>query len=163
VLFMGIIKNTNTNRFTRECVLNKDLVMKMLKHEEEITKGTFGQDMYRNSFNDPFISLSVEKALNRQTLSDFGFDTSDESVQMYRTIFKTYFKSPDDYDREVINSVHYMRENKCVFYKHPSMKLGQRIPNVDLYRLDGETKTTLYDAIGHPRPEHTIFAAFSLS
>lgn len=160
---MGITTGGDTTPFTRDSVLNRDLVIQMLCREEEITKSQKGQDMYRNSYNNPFISLEVEKALNRMVLSEFGFTTTDEDVSQYRTIFKTYFKSPEDYDREVIGSVHYMRENKCVFYKHPRMKTGQRIPNVDLYRLDGINKTSLYDAIGHPRPQYTLFAAFSLS
>lgn len=162
---MGLHTYNNEYRgtFTRKCVLNRELVIKMLKHEEQITRSEYGQSMYKNSFNNPFISLTVEKALNRKVLSDFGFDTSDESVECYRTIFKEYFRSPDDYDKEVIESVHYMRENKCVFYKYPPMKIGQRIPNVGLYQIDGKTKTTLYDAIGHPRPDYTVFAAFSLS
>lgn len=163
---MGVTKpdgTTTPKRFTRDDVLNRDLVIEMLRREEELTKSNVGQNMYRNSFNNPFISLEVEKALNRLVLSEFGFDTSDESVEMYRTIFKTYFRSPKDYDREVIESVHYMRENKCVFYTFPPMRTGQKIPNVDLYRLDGETRTNLYDAIGHPRPRYTVFAAFSLS
>lgn len=160
---MGITKNSTSKRFTRESVLNKDLVIQMLRHEEQITKSSFGQNMYRNSFNKPFVSLTVEKALNRQTLSDFGFDTSDESVEMYRTIFKQYFKTPHEYDKEVIGSVHYMRENKCVFYNREPMKFGQKIPNVNLYQLDGTTETTLHDCIGSPAPKYTIFAAFSLS
>ena len=57
------------------------------------------------------MSLDVEKMINRIVLNYFGFDTSNESVENYRTIFRTYFKSPNDYDVEVINSVHYMREN----------------------------------------------------
>jgi len=161
---MGVITNgVSFKRFNHDDVLNRDLVIKMLRREEELVKSDYGQNMYRNSYNNPFISLEVEKAFNRMILAEFGFDTSDDSVDMYRMIFKTYFKSPYDYDREVIESVHYMRENKCVFYTSPPMEIGQKIPNVKLFRVDGISDLTLYDAIGYPRPPNTLFAAFSLS
>lgn len=162
---MGYITGSSatTKPFTHDNVSNRKLVIKMLKHEEQITKGEYGQSMYRNVYNKPFISLHVEKALNRKVLADFGFDTSETSVEMYRTIFKTYFKTPKQYDREVIESVHYMRENKCVFYENPPMKIGEIVPNVVLFRMDGKTETTLHDVIGYPRPHYTIYAAFSLS
>lgn len=166
---MGISDNKKYHPFTITNVLDRELVIRMLKYEETLTKGEFGQMMYRNPLNKPFISLTVEKALNRKVLSDFGFTTTNADVDMYRTIFRTYFRSPEDYDEEVINSVHYMRENKCVFYKHPPIEIGQKIPNCELYELDGKTKTTLHQALtlrfdGVNTPQnYSIFAAFSLS
>jgi hypothetical protein len=162
---MGITPKKKVG-FTQDDVLNRDLVIKMLKFEEELTKSEYGQNLYKNPLNNPFVSLTVEKALNRKVLSEFGFDTSDYSVEMYRTIFKTYFHSPTDYDEEVISSVHYMRENRCVFYENEKLEIGQSIPNCPLYTLEG-SETTLFECmpsiINDIPITHTVFAGFSLS
>ncbi len=119
----------------------------MLKSEEEMAYSDQVQDMYRDKFNRPRTSLTIEKALNRMVLGKFNFDTSDDSVANYRKIFKTYFKGPGDYDNEVIESSYYMRNNKCVFYKRPKVNPGDKLPNVGLYGLDGKEQTNLYDLI----------------
>lgn len=158
---MGKISNTCLVPFTKQDVLNKELVIKMLNYEEALTKSDYGQGLYKNTLNNPLISLTIEKALNRATLSQFGFTTSGQSVEMYRTIFKTYYRDATDYDKEVLDSVHYMRENKCVYYKNKPLQIGEKIPDCELYNLDGKT-TTLYDAI-NKESDHTLIAAFSLS
>lgn len=159
---MGKIKVLLQKPFLIENIKDKQLVIKMLNYEEQLTKSDYGQSLYKNVLNMPLVSLTVEKAINRLTLSYFGFDTSDQSVEMYRTIFKTYFKSPDNYDKDVINAVHYMRENKCVFYKKPILKTGSVAPNCSLLNIDGITETTLYNVI-NKNAEYNIVAAFSLS
>lgn len=155
--------NTTAVPFTHQHVLDKELVCKMLSREEKVTKSEYGQSMYRNVLNKPFVSLTVEFAINRKVLSDFGFDTSDKSVDTYRTIFKTYYNGPTDYDADVINSVHYMRENKCVFYTADKLNIGDKIPDCKLYNLDGMTTTSLYDVIAQENANHTVIAAFSMS
>lgn len=160
---MGIRDKINLKPFTLEDVKNKELVIKMLNYEEELTKSQYGKELYANSLNQPFISLNVEKSLNRLVLSNFDFDTSDESVNIYRTIFRTYYKSAHDYDKDVLDAVHYMRENKCVYYKNEYLKLGEKIPDCDLYELGGFNKTTLYDVISKFESEYTLLAPFSLS
>jgi hypothetical protein len=163
---MGIteVKGNQPKPFTEMCVKDRDLVIKMLKYEEQLTKSQEGQDLYRNRLNNPFVSLTVEKILNRMVLSHFGFDTTDENVEMYRTIFRMYFQSPFNYDAEVIGSVHYMRENKCVFYRLPPLQIGDIIPDCDLYELNGVTKTTLHQSIAKTNGcDSTVFAAFSMS
>jgi len=149
--------------FTKDDILNRDLIIKMLKYEDEIGKSEIGQSMYRNELNDSFTSLTVEKALNRMTLSHFGFDTTDDSLYNYRSIFLMYYRSPHEYDKEVIDSVYYMRENKCVFYKSDKLNIGDKIPDCPLFEMDGKTKTTLYDVILNSPTEKTMFASFSLS
>lgn len=163
---MGIQSNQNGQQitpFTLSDIMNRDLVIKMLKFEEEITKSEYGQSLYKNILNKPLISLNVEKTLNRLTLDHFNFTTDDTSVENYRTIFKTYYRSPHDYDKEVLDSVHYMRENKCVYYKNQPLKIGENIPNCSLYNLDGHTQTNLYDVIQKANSDYTVVAAFSLS
>jgi hypothetical protein len=135
----------------------------MLKYEEQFTKSNDGQALYKNPLNRPLISLDVEKAINRIVLMKFRFNTTDSSVSNYRKIFKTYYNSPKDYDEDVINSVHYMRENKCVFYENPLLGVDQKIPNCELTELDGINKTTLYDVIIKENGDSTVIAAYSLS
>jgi hypothetical protein len=160
---MGKKDVISLKKFTQTDVLNKNMVIEMLTYEEQLTKSEYGKELYSNTLNKPLISLNVEKTLNRLTLTQFGFNTSDESVENYRTIFKTYFKSPTNYDKDVIHSVHYMRENKCVYYTNPPLNIGDKIPNCSLYNLDGETKTTLHDIINKKNAKYTVIAAFSLS
>jgi len=160
---MGKKDTNNTKPFTMDDVKNKHLVIQMLKYEEQLTKSEYGQSLYKNTLNKPLISLNIEKALNRLVLSYFGFNTSDLNVETYRTIFRTYYNSPNDYDKDVLDSVHYMRENKCVYYKLPPLQLGDKIPNCDLYEIDGKTKTTLYDVINKTKSDYTLIEAFSLS
>jgi len=160
---MGKKDTDNTKPFTMNDVKNKQLVIQMLKYEEQLTKSEYGQSLYKNTLNKPLISLNIEKALNRLVLSYFGFNTSDLNVETYRTIFRTYYNSPNDYDKDVLDSVHYMRENKCVYYKSPPLQLGDKIPNCDLYEIDGKTKTTLYDVINKTKSDYTLIEAFSLS
>jgi len=160
---MGKDKGGTCQPFTLESIKNKELVIKMLNYEEEYTKSDEGQVMYHNPLNRPLVSLTIEKAIQRIVLTRFGFDTSDESLANYRKIFKTYYESPEKYDPDVLNATHYMRENKCVYYKEPPIELGQKIPDCQLYQLDGVTTTTLYDIINKKPSDYTLIAGFSLS
>lgn len=160
---MGKHDNKPLKKFTPDDVNNRELVIQMLKYEEELTKSDEGQSLYKNKLNCPLRTLTVEKILNRMTLTKFDFSNEDDDVETYRTIFKTYYKSPDDYDNEVISSVHYMRENKCVYYKTPPLKLGEKIPDCKLFNLDGTTQTTLHDIINKRNAKYTVVAAFSLT
>ena len=162
-IIMGKTENLPLKRFTHNDIHNKDLVIKMLKHEEQLIKSNSGQEMYSNPLNKPLVSLNVEKSFNRMVLNDFNFDTSDESVENYRSIFRHYYKSPTDYDKDVLDSVHYMRENKCVYYQKPVLKVGDTIPDCPIYNLDGKTKTNLYDVIKKTEASRIVVAAFSLS
>lgn len=94
---------------------------------------------------------------------EFGFDTSDESVASYRSIFRNYFRSPDDYDAEVIDAVHYFRANRCVFYKAPKIEIGEAVPDVPLYLLNGKDTVRLHAAAREGDPLYTLICAFSMS
>jgi hypothetical protein len=143
---MGKTDKKSLNKFEKKDVNNKLLIIEMLKYEEQLTKSEFGQSLYKN----------------RLTLSQFDFDTSDENVEMYRTIFRTYFKSPTDYDKDVINSVHYMRENKCVYYNLPIINIGDVIPDCKLYNYTPIKESSLYNILNN-KSDYAIFGAFSLS
>ena len=160
---MGQDKGGTYVPFTIEHIKNKDLVINMLNYEEQFTKSDAGQTMYHNPLNRPLVSLTIEKAIQRIVLIKFGFDTSDDSLANYRTIFKNYYESPEKYDKDVLNATHYMREKKCVYYIQPPLEIGQMIPDCKLYELDGKTETTLYNIINKKQASHTLVAAFSLS
>jgi len=133
-------------------LVNRELVIRMLQWESEFMCSTEGQARYKTPGSGQFTSLDNEYAFNRRVLREFGFTTNDRSVMNYRRIFRTYFRSPTDYDTEVINASHYMRNNRCVFYTTPEIKIGDTIPNVPLLTTNPEnskenTPTTLYDAI----------------
>ncbi len=160
---MGKTTDKFLNKFESKDVENKQLVIEMLKYEEMITFSDMGQSLYKNTFNMPLTSLCVEKSLNRLTLKHFGYDTSDDNVEMYRKIFSHYFNSPLDYDKDVINSIHYMRENKCVFYKLPRIEIGSVIPLCDLYDHKTESKYELHNILKDNKPSCSIIAAYSLS
>lgn len=152
-----------TRHFTSDDLMNRSLVINMLKYEEKLTKSEYGQSLYKNPSNNPIVSLTVEKILNRLTLLEFGFNSTDEDVEMYRKIFRTYYKSPVEYDEEVLNSVHYMRENKCVYYTSEIIKIGDIIPNCELFQLDGINKDDLYNVINQKNYDYIVIAGFSLS
>lgn len=141
---------------------DKQLVIEILTYEESLTKSDFGKQLYQNKFNRPFVSLDIETSIIKLVLNHFGFNTSEQSVSNYRSIFKTYFRSALDYDKDVINSVHYMRENKCVFYQSKEIKNNDIIPNCNLYLDDGQSETTLYDIIKE-ESRYTMICAFSLT
>lgn len=126
---MGLTDNTPRVPFTRADVLNKDLVIRMLQFEEQYTFSKAGQDLYRNPLNEPLRKLFVEKTLNRITLSHFGYSTDDSSVSTFRTIFRTYFKSVANHDVDVMDSIHYFRGNKVVFYTQPIINIGDQLPD----------------------------------
>jgi hypothetical protein len=159
---MGITDTGPTKPFTKESVNDRALVIQMLKYEDTLIHGDIGKQIYTNPLYKPRISLFPEHTIHRIVLTKFGFDTSDESVANYRTIFITYHKSPTEYDKEVLDSVTYMRENKCVYYTKPVIGKGDKIPNCKLYTLDGKTETTVYDQLGSEF-KYAFIASFSNS
>lgn len=156
-------KTKESKQFTLNDVNNKELVILMLKYEEQLTKSNYGQSLYKNELNNPYTSLTVEKALNRLTLKHFNFDTSDASVENYRLIFKTYYSSPSNYDQDVINSSFYMRNNKCMYYKSKKLNVGDLIVDCQLYNLDGINKMSIHDILHKNEFNYAMLCAFSLS
>lgn len=145
--------------FTTSQIEDRDLVIQMLRSEDNIAK-TKGQELYKNDDTN-WSTLEVEKAINRLVLSKYNFDTSDESVENYRKIFSYYYNSPTDYDKEVINSVYYMKHNRCIYYTSKPLFPGDKIPDCKLYKLNGKDTINLYDIVN--KSERTVFASFSLT
>lgn len=152
--------------FTKNHTLDKELVMRMLQYETTIAfDPAIGHKLYDNMILEPLTSLNVEKILNRLTLMHFNFDTTDVSVETYRTIFRTYYQSPTSYDADVINASYYMKNNKTVFYNGAPLMPNAIIPNVPMHTINTKTKETvmLHDVIDSTCSTTTIVAAFSLT
>ena len=148
--------------FTKDHVKNRSLVIKMLKYEDEFGKSKDGQDLYRTKLLLPH-TLRPIYAIHRHVLNHFGFDTSDDSVKMYRTIFSTYYKSPTEYDKEVLDSVYYMKNNKCVYYQKPAPKVGDKLIDCNLLCIDGKTDVTLYSILENKKFKYAFIGGFSSS
>lgn len=152
--------------FTQKHVKDRNLIIKMLKFEDMYGRSDDIQNSYKCDLYLPRTSLTVVYKGHRKTLDEFGFDTSDESVTNYRTIFKNYYKSPSNYDEEVISSVFYMKNNKCVFYNLPKLTIGDKMKDCNLLKLDG-TSTKLFDILKYhdfvDKFNHAIVGAFSNS
>ena len=102
--------------------------------------------------------LTIQRAI----LASFGFTTEDSSVEAYRSIFRNYYVSPTDYDRDVLQSVTYMRENLCLYYTTPELKISEPAQNCSLYGLDGKSQHELFSLI-RPTSRFTMLCAFSSS
>lgn len=149
--------------FTDKYLKERELIISMLRYEDKILNDEeIGQAIYRNSYNDSLHSLEPQFIMHRLVLKQFGFTTSDYSVKMYREIFRTYYKSPTEFDAEVINSVAYMRANRCIYYTSQKIEVGDKIPNVDLLNLNGSKANLFTDVLGIPF-EKALLCAFSSS
>lgn len=144
--------------FTEQTLLDRDLMIRMLKHEDTLILGDTGKKIYEDPTYEISKSLFSEYVIHRLVLDHFGFDTTDQSVLTYRKIFKTYYKSPTDYDKEVMQSVAYMRENRCVYYTEPKINVGETLPDCKLFMTDG-TETTIKNSLGEF--EYAFVAGFS--
>jgi hypothetical protein len=56
-----------------------------------------------------------------------------------------------------------MKNNKCVFYEKTKPKIGDKLTNCSLLKLDGTTKIDLYDIIQNKEFKYTFICAFSNS
>lgn len=133
--------------FTDQTLLNRELIIRMLKYEDTLILGDIGRKIYTDPSYEVSKSLFSENVIHRMVLTHFEFDTSDDSVFTYKKIFRTYYKSPTDYDNEVLQSVAYMRENRCVYYTEPEINVGDVIDDCRFYELNGK-KTTIKESLG---------------
>ena len=152
----------NLIHFTESHIKNRDLIIKMLKYEDTIIHSDFGKNIYEDSTHELFSSLETMYVMHRITLNAFSFKTTDNDIINYRKIFSYYYKSPYEYDKEVLDCVTYMRENKCVYYTNKDFKINDKFEDVNVYDIDGKTKISLFDKI-NKNDNYTIVGAFSNS
>jgi hypothetical protein len=110
--------------------------------------------------------LDPQLIIQRHVLTVFGFSTTDIDVQNYRNIFRTYYKSATDYDKDVLSSVLYMRENKCVYYTAPIINVGDNIQEdlkISLFYPNGTDQCRIFDLINQEKYNYTFLCAFSQS
>ena len=163
---MGIIKIKYKN-FTIDDIKNKELILKMLKFEDELYMSNKGQEIMINHGNNITNNLG-SKAIQRLTLNNFGYLSDDDNLLIYRKIFSNYYNSPTDYDEDILKSVYYMRENRLLYYKEKTIIVGDKIPNINLYLLDGKTLTDIYSNLNlnsnsNSNSKFSLVAAFSMS
>ncbi|VBB17925.1 hypothetical protein YASMINEVIRUS_388 [Yasminevirus sp. GU-2018] len=157
--FMGKTERKDESiPFTDQTLLDRELIIRMLKYEDTLILGEVGDRIYKDPTYEVSKSLFSEFVIHRMVLSHFGFDTSDESVLNYRKIFKTYYKSPTDFDKEVMQSVAYMRNNRCVYYTEKDVNVGDTLEDCRLYDLAGN-ETTIRESLGEFK--HAFVAGFS--
>jgi hypothetical protein len=94
--------------------------------------GPQGASIFADGTLPHLTNLDTYFIFHRMTLAAHGFSTTDDDVKTYRTIFSNYYAGPQDYDAEVLGSVCYMRENKCVYYTAPPINVGDAAIDVDL-------------------------------
>ena len=83
---MGLVKEEEVSKlipFRKEHLKDRNLIIKMLKWENKILLGEYGQSVYRNSYNK---LLQPHFAIQRQVLQHFGFDPTDNSLENYREL-----------------------------------------------------------------------------
>ncbi len=154
---MGKIEN-NLKSFTQEDVKNKELILKMLKCEDDLYLGNYGQCAFKSKYNK---NGDAHLSVQRQVLNNFGYNSMDEDLTNYRAIINQYYHGSTDYDEEVMGSVVYLRENKCLYYTVPEIKVGDIYPNCRVYELNGKTETSLYNVMeGYDK---VMVGAFSTS
>lgn len=147
--------------FTEKELNDRELILKMLKYEDSLMLSDQIIEYYKNPLNDTRKTLNAFYSTHRLVLEKFGFDTSDESVSIYRQIFSTYYKSPYEYDKEVMNAVVYMRENKCVYYTSQIINVGDKLPDCNVLKLCGKENISLYETMGDA--DYVFVGAFSTS
>lgn len=157
---MGI-KN-NLISFDETHIRDRDLILRMLKYEDKLFLSNQGQK-FLQEYGENTTSLEGSKSIQRMTLNNFGFESTEHDLKKYRTIFHYYYVNSLNYDADILNSVYYMRENKCLYYKSKPIELGIQIPNTNVYGLDGTTQYDLHQLIRSKNYSKTILAAFSLS
>ena len=159
---MGLSDFVEEKDFTKDDILDRNLVLRMLEYEDSIIHSSLGDEIYKNPSNNAGTSLEVFYIIHRMTLAKFGFNTNDTNVNQYRNIFKTYYNSPTNYDKEVIGKVTYMRENKCIFYSEKVLNVGDKLPDCILYESNGVTLSSIYSKLGDTF-KYGFVAGFSLS
>jgi hypothetical protein len=96
--------------FSLETIMNKKLILKMLEYEESIINGDIGKLIYNNYSNEHLCFLEFQIAIHKIVLKDFNFSNNESDIQNYKMIFSYYYKSSNNYDKDIINAVSYLRE-----------------------------------------------------
>lgn len=153
----------NLRPLTIDIIKDKNFILEMLKFEDEYYFSNEGQSIMADIGKNNIFSLDAVKTIQRITLNHFGFSSTDEDIALYRTIFQHYYTSPLQYDKDILSSVYYMRENRLLYYTSPQLGIGDNAVDTPLVELDGITETTLFNIMNEQPMRKTVVCAFSLS
>jgi len=153
---------SHLRQFTNKIILDRNLIIEMLKYEDKVIHSDLGKNIYNDNSYEHYTTHEAMFAIHRIVLTEFGFKTEDEDVKTYRKIFQTYYLSPHVYDKEVMESVSYMRENKCLYYTGKDYGVGDKFEDIKLYDLSGKNEIMLFDKIKND-DKYTFVGAFSTS
>lgn len=158
-------KTSDGNPFTNETIKNKNLMLDMLKFDDQYYFSNVGQSIMADVGKNNLFSLDGSKTIQRITLHQFGFSSTDQDLATYRTIFHNYYNSPTDYDSDILSSVYYMRENRLLYYTTPKLSIGDKAIDSKLMELDPamEKQTNLYNVLSEEPTRKHVLCAFSLS
>ena len=129
---MGVKDRVNP-KFTQNDIENRNLILKMLQDEDNCYLSTEGQNVIKDLGRANVFSLNAAKTIQRQILEKYGFESDDESLATYRTIFQHYYNSSLDYDKDILSSVYYMREN--IYYTSKKIEVDDIIPDTELLTI----------------------------
>jgi len=146
--------------FTLKHIKDRDLILNMLRYENDYYMSSAGQEIIRDPATDSLYDLIGPKIIQRKTLQHFGFNGDDDDLDKYRQIFQHYYFSPSDFDKEVLAAVYYFKYNRLLYYTTEKPVKDDNIPDVELLTLQGKP-CRLYEHL--TGSDNYIIAAFSLS
>lgn len=154
---MGPPTVTLSDDFNASHIEDRDLVLRLLRYEDALFLSPAGQAVFANPAMSNIFSLEAGKTIQRATLCAHGFSATDASVAAYRTIFRRWSEDP-----EILRAVFYLRENRCLYYTSPEIRMGDVVPDSPLLELSSDT-TSVHSVLAEQLSARTILAAFSVS
>lgn len=112
------------------------LIIKMLKREEEIRYSKEIQDVYYADYldsisNPNYIRKEIERDVQKMVLNEFGFKSDMSSLRQYWRIRSLY-----ENDKEVMDSIFYLKLN---IFEYEPVKEGDDMVDVSILREDGSS------------------------
>lgn len=132
--------------------VSRDVVLAMTTAENDMRISDEIQETYDRMHGATRGSEAVELYMQKEVLSRFGFDPSNEGIVEYQRILQVYGA-----DKEIMDSVVYLR------YSHlyrPITETGHLATDVKLYNLDHQ-QVSLFDLTNNGKP--TVIMAGSIT
>eukprot|EP01120_Amphizonella_sp_Union-15-10_P006427 TRINITY_DN2056_c0_g3_i2.p1 TRINITY_DN2056_c0_g3~~TRINITY_DN2056_c0_g3_i2.p1 ORF type:complete len:145 (+),score=21.87 TRINITY_DN2056_c0_g3_i2:120-554(+) len=134
--------------------MSRDLVLQMLKRENQLRLSDEIQEQYDQQRKARIVpSCSIEEGIQRQVLSEFGFDPEDNlSIDVYR-----YSRARFPDDPEIKESILYIKYDRS---RNTTLRIGDDSPNPLLVTLEGE-KLPLFSFAKPKRPLVLLASSYS--
>jgi hypothetical protein len=118
-------------------VIDRDLMIKMLKRENELRLSNEVQSVYselEDRYDMDWMEYTIQ--VQEKVVKEFGFDKSPESTQLaVNTLRRAQYLYPDD--PEVLSIPLYVKYNRA---KRGYLQVGDHAPDVMLAELNGNHK-----------------------